>query len=222
MPGRVQRQLYIVYGLHPCMRVTKGCPLCRGDVFGTFETGFYCKACNLMYRKRHVLFSEVRDETRVLITKHFSGFGPKDRREVVETEQFETAIDVPEKHGQKPEQEKTAKASQGPATRASRARTTEKKATLKKPAPRSKKPKPATKRAEPGKKTHPAKREKATRKRRSAKLATAPHPSLEDHPATALLEAAASPARPAAPAASAKRKKKGKENGGKPGLEDLL
>ncbi len=55
------------------MRVPKGCPLCAADVLGTFETGFYCQECNLMYRKRHVVFRHLREKTRARIREHFGG-----------------------------------------------------------------------------------------------------------------------------------------------------
>ncbi|MBR9693238.1 hypothetical protein GOV07_04925 [Candidatus Woesearchaeota archaeon] len=55
------------------MRVTKGCPLCQGDVLGTGETGFYCKSCNLMFRKQHVEYKHLKREAKLLIQKHFSG-----------------------------------------------------------------------------------------------------------------------------------------------------
>ena len=79
------------------MRVTKGCPLCIGDVLGTYETGFYCKDCNMMFKKRHVIFKHVKAETRKLITKHFSGFGdekktPKEQERKVEIPSIDTSF----------------------------------------------------------------------------------------------------------------------------------
>ncbi len=56
------------------MRVPKGCPLCEGDVLGTMATGFYCKHCNLMFRKRHVRFKHYKREAQLTIKKHFTGY----------------------------------------------------------------------------------------------------------------------------------------------------
>jgi|GEM_PF-2269573 len=208
------------------MRVTKGCPLCRGDVFGTFETGFYCKACNLMYRKRHVLFSEVRDETKLLITKHFSGFGPK---ETVETEQYETVLHIPEKERQSPDKKprqhvrpqqaapRPARASATPRTSTASPPQKPQAMKAKKKAKASGKRKATTKRPKPSKRTmRPKQQAQASKKKQTKKgpAGTSARPSLADHPAAALLGAAGSPP------TGKKGKKQGK--GKKPGLEDLL
>lgn len=63
------------------MRVHKGCPLCENDVLGTSETGYYCKECNVIFRKEHIVFRHMKEETKRLITKHFSGFDEAPRRE---------------------------------------------------------------------------------------------------------------------------------------------
>ena len=58
------------------MRVTKGCPICTGDVLGTAETGYYCKRCNLLFQKRHIVFKHAREEIHETIRKHFSIIEP--------------------------------------------------------------------------------------------------------------------------------------------------
>jgi len=64
------------------MRVTKGCPICEGDVLGTTETDYYCRRCNLLFTRRHIVFRHMRLEARRLINKHFSGYEdvPKEER----------------------------------------------------------------------------------------------------------------------------------------------
>lgn len=57
------------------MRVTRGCPICEEDVIGTAETGYYCKACNVIFSKRRVVFKHAAEEVRALVHKHFSGYG---------------------------------------------------------------------------------------------------------------------------------------------------
>ncbi len=53
------------------MRVTKGCPICENDVLGERETGYYCKRCNLLFSRRHIVYRHVREETRAAIKNHF-------------------------------------------------------------------------------------------------------------------------------------------------------
>lgn len=57
------------------MRVARGCPACGEDVIGTSETGYYCKACNLLFSKRHVVYKHAAEEVKALIHRHFSGYG---------------------------------------------------------------------------------------------------------------------------------------------------
>jgi outer membrane biosynthesis protein TonB len=56
------------------MRVHQGCPVCKEDVLGTRETGFYCKRCNLLFRHKHVNFKHMKEQVRKLIRHNFSGF----------------------------------------------------------------------------------------------------------------------------------------------------
>ncbi len=54
------------------MRVHKGCPVCSADVVGTKDTGFYCKECNIIYRRRHVNYRDAALEVKHLVIRHFS------------------------------------------------------------------------------------------------------------------------------------------------------
>ena len=60
------------------MRVPKGCPICQEDVMGTPETGFFCRRCNLIFRRQHIVFRYAREELKGLIDKHFGAYGKKE------------------------------------------------------------------------------------------------------------------------------------------------
>ena len=57
------------------MRIPKGCPLCEDDVLGTSETGYFCRRCNLIFKKHHIVFRHGREELKGLIDRHFDGYG---------------------------------------------------------------------------------------------------------------------------------------------------
>jgi len=61
------------------MRITKGCPLCSTDVIGSWETGFYCKECNVIFRKRHVIFKHLKEDVRRTVLEHFTVEKPVQR-----------------------------------------------------------------------------------------------------------------------------------------------
>lgn len=75
------------------MKIIKGCPICEGNVFGTKETGYYCKHCNLLFESRHISFKNTRDELKRKIAHHFSGFeGKLEKKEKQIKEQEEIII----------------------------------------------------------------------------------------------------------------------------------
>jgi hypothetical protein len=57
------------------MRVPHGCPLCEDDVLGTPETGFFCRRCNLIFKRRQIVFRHAKEHVKGLIDKHFTGYG---------------------------------------------------------------------------------------------------------------------------------------------------
>jgi hypothetical protein len=62
------------------MRVPHGCPLCEDDVLGTPETGFFCRRCNLIFKRRQVVFRHAKEHVKGLIDKHFTGYGKRPER----------------------------------------------------------------------------------------------------------------------------------------------
>jgi|GEM_PF-6279617 len=59
------------------MKVEKGCTICQGDVYGTKETGYYCKHCNLLFDSKQVNFSEVKKQLKEKINNHFENYEGK-------------------------------------------------------------------------------------------------------------------------------------------------
>ncbi|NJL44179.1 MAG: hypothetical protein HC945_02595 [Nitrosarchaeum sp.] len=52
--------------------ITGGCPICGSDVRGTNTDGYYCKACNILFRRRNLARTHAKNEAQELLTHHFS------------------------------------------------------------------------------------------------------------------------------------------------------